>query len=1102
MERSQRWLPLGLILALGLLLGSLMFSIWEKIPTSVERVDWSQQAQWIAPQTPTYRFYARHTFNLPDNPTAGWLRISADNDFTLYVNGKQVARENNVTNSSRGLGAGLRIPFQNINDSNPYNTKTSPNYLLASSNDWKLTSYIDLTRYLHSGKNVIALEIQKGQTNPRVVVEGFVYPTDDATSISLSTGETTWRVSNLSETRQSLQWFDRDFSDENWPEAKVLGSVREATYSRLSKNLFDRPLQGNLIAGNPSSNGQLWLRGGWQIPTEQISRAYIRFAGQGAYSLLLNGNLVNNYITENGNQLHLLEVTKFIRSGNNTLAVSLVSPLNTALTGTNSINANSILDFFLDGWAETETGEIVGEIATDKTWTALNQPAPGWTEGAGEEKPVSLLGLSKPEDFRRNFEGNAYLLNYPNYLWHQSLWLIGGVVFAVIYASLLGLWLGYGNRCWENLVAGSAILSPSTLFLAAIGLLKHRFAEAEVGLLFAQSNSNYVILFGFTAIIVLTLVFIRVNRKIRKLPLSFIWFSLGLVACVTFSLAWGGNVFLVFNLAVVAAIIAYIFVWMQRREQSPILVLQNKFNVLQHKWSIWGEWIFLILIVSVGFGLRVYNLGFIDLDSDENTSLDASRGILRTGAPIATSGIWYTRGPFYQYLLALWLRVVGDSIVNARLLSVIWGTATLVLVYILARKVTGKVWIALLVTLVLAIEPCELWYSRFIRYYQLLQFLTILSLWAFLKGFIEKSGRLYQYIFFVSLTLSLLTQEVNLTVIPVFFIGFIYFYRPFRLRNDWQIVVGSIMTLAIFIYNLAVAVIRNITPLAALSGATASYLRLHFSDVTNLFSMLFLGADRTHTVFGLFFLLGFFYFVKRKNTKLIFFFSAIFINLLLTTVLTYNLAERYVYGLYPLIILLSIYSAICMIESLIQRINLPVYGLPPLKLLALCSVIVLIICNMQPIRVLASYQESLTRRNNELLAYVKTHREAEDVVISPMSSFTPTSLGKLDYYLFNPIQRENFDAVYWHNGRLIDRWGGGVVLNNVDQLNHILEKSKRVWINVDDVRNYRVTPELREYIKILGKPVFETFGTRLRLWQPEDGLPSRIPNQGKDLGAY
>ncbi|WP_375514893.1 glycosyltransferase family 39 protein, partial [uncultured Nostoc sp.] len=896
MERSERWLPLGLILALGLLLGSLMFSIWEKIPTSVERVNWSQQAQWIAPQTPGYRFYTRNPFNLPNNAKAGWLRISADNDFTLYVNNRLIARENSVLNNSLGLGAGLRIPFQDINDSNHYNAKTSVNYLLASSNDWKLTAYIDITRHLRPGKNVIALEIQKGQTNPRVVVEGAVYPTDDATPISLSTGETTWRVSNLSETRQSLQWFDRDFSDENWPEAKVLGSVREATYSRLSKNLFDRPLQGNWIAGNLSSQGQVWLRGSWQIPKDRIFRAYIRFAGQGAYSLLINGNFVNSYRTENSNQLHLLEITRFIKPGNNTLAVSLISPLNTVLTGANSIKPNSILNFFLDGWAETATGEISGEIATDNTWTALNQPVPGWAEGAGEKETVSLLGLPKPEDFQRSFEGNAYLLNYPNYLWHQSLWLIGGVIFAIVYASLLGLWLGYGNRRWENFVAGSAILSPSTLFLAAIGLLKHRFAEAEVGLLFAQPQSNYVILFVFTAIIVLTLVYIRVNRKINKLPLSFIWFSLGLVACISFSFASGGNVFIVFSLAFVAAILVYIFVWMQRREQSPIRVLQDKFNLIQQRWPIWGEWIFLILIVSVGFGLRVYNLGFIDLDADENTSLDAARGILRTGAPIATSGIWYTRGPFYHYLLALWLRVVGDSIVNARLLSTIWGTVTLVLVYIFARQLTGKAWIAVLVTAILAINPWELWYSRNIRFYQVLQCLTILSFWSFFKGFIEQSGKRYQYIFFIALTLTLLTQEISLTLLPVFLIAFLCFYRPFSLSKDWHIILGSIVTLAIFIYNLGFAAIRLLTPLSAISDSTNDYLRLHFSDITLLISNLFIGPDRLQNTYTAFFLVGFIYFIRKNNYQLCFLFSSTIIQILIVTIISYGLNERYVYG--------------------------------------------------------------------------------------------------------------------------------------------------------------------------------------------------------------
>jgi hypothetical protein len=659
--------------------------------------------------------------------------------------------------------------------------------------------------------------------------------------------------------------------------------------------------------------------------------------------------------------------------------------------------------------------------------------------------------------------------------------------------------LGYGNQWWENLVAGSAILSPSTLFLAAIGLLKHRFAEAEVGLLFAQPQSNYVILFWFTAIIALTLVFIRVNRKISKLPLSFILFSLGLVACVSFSLAWGGNVFLVFSLAVVAAIIAYIFVRMQRREQSPILVLQDKFNLLQQKWPIWGEWIFLILIISVGFGLRVYNLDFIDLDSDENTSLDAARGILRTGAPIATSGIWYTRSPFYHYLLAIWLQFVGDSIINARFLSVLWGTATLVLVYVFARQVTVKVWIALLITVILAINPWEIWYSRNIRFYQVLQFMTLLSLWSFFNGFINNLGRNYQYILFISLTLTLLTQEISLTLLPVFLIGFLCFYRPLQLSHDWQIVLGSLISLIIFIYCLAFSSIRLLTPLAAIADSTASYIRLHFSDIINLVAKFLIGSDRVQTIYTFFFFLGLAYFTKAHNSRLFFLFSIILTNIFFVTILCYGTSERYVYAVYPLFVLLAIYSAIDITKSLANKLEGLLYGHLRLRAITLSFTILLLLINTEPNRILAGYQEAINRRNIQMFEYVRIHKQYGDIVISTLPSLAVISLGKLDYFLMGTGY---FDAIYWHQGKLIDRWSGAVVVSNLDQLNQVLETHKRVWIHLEDTREGRFNLDTWQYLENLGKPVIDSFGTRLRVWQPEDGLPNRIPNKGKDLGAY
>lgn len=154
---------------------------------------------------------------------------------------------------------------------------------------------------------------------------------------------------------------------------------------------------------------------------------------------------------------------------------------------------------------------------------------------------------------------------------------------------------------------------------------------------------------------------------------------------------------------------------------------------------------------------------------------------------------------------------------------------------------------------------------------------------------------------------------------------------------------------------------------------------------------------------------------------------------------------------------------------------------------------------MQITRVTNSYQEALLRRNSQVFDYIRVHRQSGDIVLSPLSS---VSLGKLDYYLFPVWRGENFDSAYWRDGRLIDRWGGGVIVNNLDHLNRIIDKSQHIWINIDDVRNPRANSDLGKYIQILGKPVINSFGTHLRLWKPEDGLPNRIPNKGKDLGAY
>ena len=166
-------------------------------------------------------------------------------------------------------------------------------------------------------------------------------------------------------------------------------------------------------------------------------------------------------------------------------------------------------------------------------------------------------------------------------------------------------------------------------------------------------------------------------------------------------------------------------------------------------------------------------------------------------------------------------------------------------------------------------------------------------------------------------------------------------------------------------------------------------------------------------------------------------------------------------------------------------------------------VALLFIGNLEPGRLLAGYQDALARENPKLFDYIKDHLQPNDVVVANLPAAAAVSLGKLDYFL--PSQGIlSLDGFYLNQGQMIDRWAGGKVVNSVDQFSEVLNKSNRVWIQLDDNPqpqdpNQR---ELYDYVRTLGKSVFEPYGARLRLWQKADGMLPREANDGKDLGNY
>jgi len=1094
-------ITVGIIIILGFLLGMLSFTIWDKNPSFVKPVLWSSETQWIAFPEPTHRLYARYTFNLPQREVkTAWLKFSADNNFLIYLNGKPMARQLSQSTSSlpfaaRRMGS---LRSQYINDSLSYQVK-SENRQIAYPRNWKLTYYLDISANLRAGKNVIAIAVEKARQDPRVVIEGKINLFDlDTSGIDLSTGVVPWKVNNLFDNNRNILWYEKDFPDQNWQEAKAIGAVTESTRSTLSQHLYDLPLQGSWITGQQTPKGEVWLRSKWQV-SNQMERAFIRFGGEGEKSIIINGKFVN-YFPRERPVLHMNEVTNLLHPGVNTIAIRLANALESSLQMAPNL-------FYLDGWVETKQKQVTDIFATDSNWISLNQPGENWTTASETGEPAFLLQKPTSRDFIwRFFEGDAYLNNYPDYFRGFMVWGLIGTTVSLVSAWLLGrFWLNNLEYKGDSLTKGAILLVPGTFFLIGVGLLKHRYAESERGILFAQSQTNTLILLGFVAILLLTLLWHQLSRDQQPSLFSrwnmwFFWgVTLVLIVAIAVKMGVSGSFFLLLLCLALATISTLPILW-----RFQPLRWQQWSETLLRIWNSWGSWFLFSLIIFLALCLRIYDLDGTPRDSDESTSLDAIRGILKTGAPTLTSGVWYTRGPFFHYLLAFWFNIVGFSTVKGRFLIAIFGTLTLVLVFFISRKITGNTGIALIVIALLAIDPWELAISRNTRFYQVLQLTTNLSLWFFYKGFIEQEKKIYQYLFLVSMTLSLLTQEgVGFIQIPIFILGFLYFYRPFRWSEDWRMVLTSMFLFSIYMFGLTFFNIKCRSVPLGISSGTAAPISLNFFDLTGFPKGFFIGNSRFYVIYSLFFILGFIYFLPKRNGKLMFFFSSILVFLADATLLLLQVSPRYTYPFYPIFVMLAVYSAFSILKSLGRKLESILKESLPMTAIAIACFGLIFFFNIEPERVIASYQDILARNNPALFEYIRQNIQPGDLVMANLPTGSAMALNKLDYHV---PRRESLslDGYYRRDGIIAERWAGGVVITNVDQLIPVLAKGKRIWIQLDDAQPPKSPNRLKiyNYMNTLGKTVFQSYGVTLRLWQPEDGYLPEQPYEGQDLGAF
>jgi 4-amino-4-deoxy-L-arabinose transferase-like glycosyltransferase len=154
--------------------------------------------------------------------------------------------------------------------------------------------------------------------------------------------------------------------------------------------------------------------------------------------------------------------------------------------------------------------------------------------------------------------------------------------------------------------------------------------------------------------------------------------------------------------------------------------------------------------------------------------------------------------PVYIYTVAVFVKALGLNEYAVRLPAVLYSLGTLIVIYLLTKKIIGKKWVAILASFILSVSP---WFFIFSRTgYEVNAGLFFFLLGTYLFLLIDKN-KYYLLGTVVGFLLSFYSYNSFRIIIPVWLATlFIYRYRDFtKIKKEWVLIISSVL---IFILSL------------------------------------------------------------------------------------------------------------------------------------------------------------------------------------------------------------------------------------------------------------------------------------------------------------
>ena len=213
--------------------------------------------------------------------------------------------------------------------------------------------------------------------------------------------------------------------------------------------------------------------------------------------------------------------------------------------------------------------------------------------------------------------------------------------------------------------------------------------------------------------------------------------------------------------------------------------------------------IFIILVVTVLYSIvvRFLSLGELSFWGDDGMTYLSTVSVLEHGYPRLPSGYIMFHNIASSYFNIIPVLLFGDNEFAYRFFSALTGVLTIPLVFLFVKELTNK-YIAIVSSIVIALNTWQIEYSREARYYSEFQFFYILTIYFFYLGFF-KERKVFKILAVISLFITIQIVSLGMTLIFLFIPLLVYKGLKGFLKRDTIIsfLISSAIVIAVVIHR-------------------------------------------------------------------------------------------------------------------------------------------------------------------------------------------------------------------------------------------------------------------------------------------------------------